>query len=266
LTPTPTDTATSTDTPTATATSTDTPTDTATFTLTPSPTLTPTITQTPTQTDTPTRTPNAQQAAQTATALARITPTAVPTLYAPPDNAVITLSQPVTFYPSTDASGFSLPDSGGVQLPANTIVKVVSSQAKPIDGQIYSYVTLQSKVDGVSVQTGWMALASAAQATVTAHIKGGISVRKGPSQYYDRVGIGLKDGEQATILGQSFYHKQLWYYIDPVNPQSSPGWIYAGVKGLQVDGNTSNVPTRGYPPEPTMTATLVPSETPTTTP
>lgn len=208
-------------------------------------------------------TPNAQQAAQTSTAQARITPTAVPTLYTPHDNDVITLAQPVLFYPSTDASRFSLPSSGGVELPANTVVKVVSSQPEPIDGLIYSYVTLQGTVEGVSSQTGWTALANAAQATVTAHIKGGISVRRGPSQLYDRVGIGLKDGEQATILGQATYRKQVWFYIDPINPQSSPGWIYAGVKGLQIDGNTSNVPSRGYPAEPTLTPTLIPTVTET---
>ncbi len=263
LTPTPSATATHTATPTVTATSSATPTNTATLTLTPSPTLTATITQTPTATYTPSLTANAQQAAQTSTAQARITPTAAPTLYAPHDNDVITLAKPVMFYPSTDTSSFSLPSSGGVELPANTVVKVVSSQPKAIDGLIYSYVTLQSKVDGVSAQTGWTALANAAQATVTAHIKGGISIRRGPSQLYDRAGIGLKDGEQATIIGQAIYRKQLWFYIDPVNPQSSPGWIYAGVKGLQIDGNTSNVPTRTYAPEPTITPSPIPSATET---
>ena len=176
---------------------------------------------------------------------------------------MITLSQPVTFYPSTDAKTFKLPTSGGVELPANTVVKVISSQATPIDGLIYSYVTLQSKVEGVSAQTGWTALATAAQATVTAHIQGGVVIRKGPGQGYDRVGIGLKDGERAVILGQATYRKLLWYYIDPENSQSSPGWIYAGVKGLQIDGNTSNVPARTYPSEPTLTPSPVPLETPT---
>ncbi len=260
LTPTATATATHTDTPTATATSSATPTNTPTITSTPSQTLTPTVTYTPSLT------PNAQQAAQTGTAQARITPTLTPTLYAPRDNDVITLSQPVMFYPSSDAKTFSLPSSGGVELPANTIVKVVSSQSTPIDGLIYSYVTLQSKVEGASSDTGWTALASAAQATVTAHLQGGVIIRKGPGQGYERVGIGLKDGERAVILGQATYRKLLWYYVDPENPQSSPGWIYAGVKGLQIDGNTSNVPQRSYPLEPTATASPVPSETPTPSP
>ena len=252
-----------TDTPTATATYTDTPTDTATATLIPSATLTATITQTPTITFTPSLTPNAQQAAQTSTAQARITPTAAPTLYAPRDNDVITLSQSVTFYPSTVTSSFTLPDSGGVELPANTVVKVVRSQAIPINGLIYSYVTLQSPVDGVSIQTGWAALAPAAQATVTAHIQGGVIVRKGPGQGYERVGIGLKDGERAIIIGQARYRNQIWYYIDPENPQSLSGWIYAGVKGLEINGNTSNVPPHAYPPEPTVTISPVPLDTAT---
>ncbi len=257
LTSTATATATHTDTPTATATSSATPTST------PSATLTPTITQTPTSTYTPSLTPNAQQAAQTGTAQARITPTLTPTLYAPHDNDVITLSQPILFYPSTDARTFSQPASGGVELPANTVVKVISSQATPIDGLIYSYVTLQAKVEGLSAQSGWIALATAAQATVTAHIQGGVVIRKGPGQGYDRIGIGLKDGERAIILGQATYRKLLWYYVDPENSQSLPGWIYAGVKGLQIDGNTSNVPARSYPPEPTATASPVPLDTAT---
>ena len=216
-------------------------------------TLMPTITLTLTSTYTPSLTPNAQQAAQTVTAQARITPTLTPTLYAPHDNDVITLSQPITFYPSTDTSSFTLPSSGGVELPANTVVKVIGSQSKPINGQIYSYVTLQGTVEGVTIQTGWTAaLATAAQATVTAHLQGGVTIRKGPGQGYERVGIGLKDGERAIVLGQATYRNLLWYYIDPENPQSSSGWIYAGVKGLQIDGNTSNVPQRSYPPEPTQ--------------
>ncbi len=265
LTFTPTATATYTDTPTATATFTDTPTNTPTLTPTPSPTFTPTNTLTPTLTFTPSSTPNPQQAAQTATAKARITPTAVPTLYAPHDDDVITLSTSVMFYPSTDSSSFKLPASGGVELPANTVVKVISSQSTPIDGLIYSYVTLQSKVEGVSSETGWTALAPAAQAVVTAHIQGGVAIRKGPGTVYERIGLGLKDGERAVVLGQATYRGQLWYYVDPENPQSLPGWIWSGVKGLVLEGNISNVPPKGFPPEPTATITPIPSETPTLT-
>jgi serine/threonine protein phosphatase PrpC len=257
LTFTPTATATDTNTPTATATFTDTPTNTPTLTYTPSPTLTPTVTLTPSLT------PNAQQAAQTATAKASITPTIAPTPYAPRDNDVITLSQSVTFYPSTDSSSFTLPESGGVELPADTVVKVISSQSTPIDGLIYSYVSLQTKVDGVSSDTGWAALAPAAQAMVTAHIQNGVTIRKGPSQLYERIGIGLKDGERAVVLGQATLHGQRWYYVDPENPQSSSGWIWSGVKGLELQGNISNVPQRNFLPEPTLTPTPVPTETPT---
>ncbi len=263
LTFTPTATFTHTHTPTATATFTHTPTSTATLTSTPSATLTPTVTFTPTVTYTPSLTPNAQQAAQTATAKARITPTAAPTLYAPRNDDVITLSASVMFYPSSDGSSFTLPSSDGIELPANTVVKVISSQSTPIDGLIYSYVTLQSSVEGISSQTGWAALAPAAQATVTAHIQGGVAIRKGPGQVYERIGIGLKDGERGVVLGQATYRGQVWYYIDPENPQSSPGWIWSGVKGLVLEGNISNVPQKGFPPEPTATATPAPSETPT---
>lgn len=263
LTFTPTATFTHTHTPTATATFTHTPTSTPTLTSTPSPTLTPTVTFTPTVTYTPSLTPNAQQAAQTATAKARITPTVAPTLYAPQNNDVITLSASVMFYPSTDGSSFTLPSSGGVELPANTVVKVISNQSTPIDGLIYSYVTLQSSVEGVSAQTGWTALAPAAQAIVTAHIQGGVAIRKGPGTVYERIGLGLKDGERGVVLGQATYRGQLWYYIDPENPQSSPGWIWSAVKGLVLEGNISNVPQKGFPPEPTATATPIPSETPT---
>jgi len=266
LTFTPTDTATHTNTPTATATFTPTPTFTPTLTATRTPTRTPTVTNTPTATYTPSLTPNAQQAAQTATAKARITPTVVPTLYAPQKGDVITLSASVTFYPSTDGSSFTLPTSGGVDLPANTVVKVISSQNTPINGLIYSYVSLQSSVDGVSSQTGWAALAPAAQAIVTAHIQGGVAIRKGPGTVYERIGLGLKDGERGVVLGQATYRGQVWYYIDPENPQSLAGWIWSGVKGLEVQGNISNVPQKGFPPEPTATATPLPSETPTPSP
>ncbi len=260
LTFTPTATATDTNTPTATATFTDTPTNTPTSTSTPSPTLTPTVTLTPSVT------PNAQQAAQTATAKASITPTIPPTPYAPRDNDVITLSQSVTFYPSTDGTSFTRPSSGGVELPANTVVTVISSQATPIDGLIYSYVTLQSKVDGISSETGWAALAPAAQAIVTAHIQNGVTIRKGPSQLYERIGIGLKDGERAVVLGQATYHGQRWYYVDPENPQAASGWIWSGVKGLELQGNISNVPQRGFLPEPTLTPTPLPIPTESPTP
>ncbi len=250
-------------TPSLTSTLTFTPTATATFTDTPTATYIDTATSTSTLTYTPSLTPNAQQ---TATAKARITPTAAPTLYAPHDDDVITLSQAVTFYPSSDGSSFTLPSNGGVELPADVVVKVISSQSTPIDGLIYSYVTLQSKVEGVTAQTGWTALAPAAQATITAHILGGVSIRKGPGQVYERLGIGLKDGERGVILGQAIYRGQLWYYIDPENPQSSSGWIWSGVKGLVLEGNISNVPQKGFPAEPTPTATLPPSETPTLLP
>jgi hypothetical protein len=263
LTFTPTATFTHTHTPTATATFTHTATYTATLTSTPSATFTPTKTLTPTLTYTPSLTPNAQQAAQTATAKARITPTAVPTLYAPRNDDVITLSQNVMFYPSDDGNSFTLPASGGVELPADTVVKVISSQSTPIDGLIYSYVTLQSQVEGVTVQTGWAALAPAAQAIVIAHIQGGIAIRRGPGTVYERIGIGLKDGERGVILGQATYRGQRWYYIDPENPQSSPGWIWSGVKDLELQGNISNVPQKGFPAEPTATITPLPSETPT---
>jgi hypothetical protein len=184
-------------------------------------------------------------------------------LYAPHDDDVITLSQSVMFYPSSDDSGFTLPSSGGVELPANTIVKVISSQSTPIDGLIYSYVTLQSKVEGVTAQTGWTALAPAAQAIIIAHIQGGVAIRRGPGTVYERVGIGLKDGERGVVLGQATYRGQRWYFIDPENPQSSSGWIWSGVKDLELQGNLGSVPQKGFPAEPTATALPIPSETPT---
>ncbi len=251
-TPTDTNTPTPTDTDTPTATATPTATDTATLTLTPTNTFTPTITYTPSAT------PNPAQAAQTATALALITP------FAPSDNAVITLSQPVMFYPSTDGKTFSVPASGGVELPANTLVKVISSQTKPIDGLIYSYVTVQTKIEGLASDTGWAALAPATQAIVIAHIKSGVVIRKGPAKIYEPTGIGLKDGERAVILGQVNYRGLLWYYVDPENTQAATGWIYSGVQTLEIQGNLDNVPVRTtFPAEPTLTPSPIPTLTET---
>lgn len=178
---------------------------------------------------------------------------------------MITLSQSVTFYPSADSGSFSLPTSGGIELPANTVVTVVSSQLKPIDGLVYSYVTVQSKVEGLTSESGWAALAPAAQATVIAHIKNGVVIRKGPSKLYESTGVGLKDGERATILGKVNYGGLLWYYIDPDNTQAATGWIYSGVQNLEVQGNLDNVPVRNtFPPEPTKTP--LPTDTPSPTP
>jgi len=102
---------------------------------------------------------------------------------------------------------------------------------------------------------------------VTAHIKGGISIRKGPGQVYDRIGPGLKDGERAAILGVASRLGRIWYYVDPENPGSSSGWIAADITGLQVEGDVNHLPPHPYPapPEPTATASPVPLETPTAT-
>ncbi len=254
-----------TNTPTATATATNTPTATATA------TYTATATATPTDTFTPTATLNPQQVEGTGTAFARITPSAVPTLYVPRLNDEITLSQPITFYPSTDSTQFSLPaDASGIDLPIGTVVKIMSNFAEPVDNLIYSYIIIEGDVEGVTKKAGWAALAPAAQAFVVAHLPSGVIIRKGPGQGYERVGLGLKDGERAVILGQVIYRKQLWYYVDPENPQSLAGWVYSGVKDLEVQGNLANVPVRNvFPVEPTAVptvATPVPIETNTLIP
>jgi hypothetical protein len=208
---------------------------------------------------TPTLNPDA---AATATALASITPTPVPTLYAPQPQAVITLSHPVQFYPSTDSSMFSLPtDIKPVELPVDTVVTVQSNLSDPIDGQIYSYIAIKGK-DGAADQSGWAAIGSAGQVFVVSHLASGVVIRKGPNRGYDAIGKGLKDKERAVVLGKASYLGQLWYYVDPENPASLPGWIYSGVQNLEVQGNPKNVPVRNsFTPLPTPTVNPVPATT-----
>ncbi|MCA0456853.1 MAG: protein phosphatase 2C domain-containing protein [Chloroflexi bacterium] len=246
------------------------------ITYTPSPSPTPSETFTPTMTNTKTATatftPSAtlsnQQVESTGTAFARITPSPTPTLFAPQVDEVITLSQAVMFYPSRNGASFTLPDSGGIELPPDTTVRVVSNLAQPIDSLIYSYVI----VEGETEQQGWAALAPAMQATMVAHLPAGVIIRRGPGQGYERVGVGLKDGERALILGKVTYKGQLWYYVDPENPQSQAGWVYSGVRDLELLGSVEAVPIRNtFPVEPTPLPTptvdvIVTIETPTATP
>lgn len=235
------------------------------ITYTPSPTFTrtPTRTPLPTATATPSRTPDAAQMAATGTAFARITPTRTPTLYAPAQDEVLVLARSVQFYPSTDANRFDLPQSGGVELPALTRVRVLGNHSQPIDNLIYSFI----EVDGDTGETGWAALAPAVQPFIVAHLQSGVIIRKGPGQGYERAGLGLKDGERAIILGKVTYKGQLWYYVDPENPQSQAGWVYSGVTDLEVQGSLANVPVRNqFPVEPTPLPTTTPAETATETP
>lgn len=192
----------------------------------------------------------------------------MPTLYAPQVDEVITLSQAVTFYPSRNGASFTLPESGGIELPPDTQVMVVSNLAQPIDNLIYSYVV----VEGETEQQGWVALAPAMQAYMVAHLPAGVIIRRGPGQAYERVGLGLKDGERALILGKVTYKGQLWYYVDPENAQSQVGWVYSGVRDLEVQGNLATVPVRNsFPVEPTPLPTptvdvVAVTETATATP
>jgi len=226
-----------------------------------------TSTFTPTSTPTATLTLN-PDAAASATAFASITPTPVPTLYAPPPESVITLSEPVQLYPSTDSSTFSLPtDIKPVELPVDAVVKVQGNLSESVDGLIYSFVTLQSKVEGVTAQTGWAALAPAAQVFVVSHLSSGVVIRKGPNRSYDAIGKGLKDKERAVVLGKATYRGELWYYVDPENPTSLPGWICSSVQNLDVQGNLKNVPIRNtFVPLPTPTVSALPATTPEASP
>jgi serine/threonine protein phosphatase PrpC len=241
-----------------------------TFTITPSPTVTPipskTPSPTPTSTSTHTSTPTATltlnpAAAASATALASITPTPVPTLYAPQPKDVITLSQPVQFYPSTDSSTFSLPtDIKPVELPVDTVVTVQNNLSAPLDGLIYSYISVKGTDTD---QIGWAAIGSAGQVFVVSHLSSGVVIRKGPNRGYDTIGKGLKDKERAVVLGKTTYRGEIWYYIDPENPALLPGWIYSGVQNLEVQGNLKNVPTRNnFAPLPTPTVSPLPATTP----
>lgn len=237
---------------------------------TPSETFTPTmtLTRTATATFTPSATLSNQEVEATGTAFARITPSPAPTLYAPQPDEVITLSQAVMFYPSRNGASFTVPDSGGIELLPDTQVRVISNLAKPIDNLIYSYVI----VEGETEQQGWVALAPAMQAYMVAHLPAGVIIRRGPGQAYERVGLGLKDGERALILGKVNYKGQLWYYVDPENAQSQAGWVYSGVRDLEIQGNLAVVPIRNtFPVEPTPLPTptvdvVTVTETPTATP
>ena len=237
---------------------------------TPSATFTPTVTNTKTATATftPSATLSNQQVESTGTAFARITPSPTPTVFAPQVDEVITLTQAVMFYPSRNGASFTLPDSGGIELPPDTRVRVVSNLAQPIDSLIYSYVI----VEGETEQQGWAALAPAMQAYMVAHLPTGVIIRRGPGQGYERVGVGLKDNERAVILGKVTYKGQLWYYVDPENPQSQAGWVYSGVRDLELLGNVDAVPVRNtFPTEPTPLPTptvdvTVVTGTPTATP
>jgi len=166
----------------------------------------------------------------------------------------------VTFYPSTDSSTFSLPtDIKPVVLPVDTVVTIQNNLSEPIDGQIYSYVVVKGQD---ADQTGWAAIGRAGQVFVVSHLASGVVIRKGPNRAYDAIGKGLKNNESAVVLGKTNYLGQMWYYVDPENPTSLPGWIYSGVQNLDLQGNLKNVPVRNnYTPLPTPTLSAEPATT-----
>ena len=76
--------------------------------------------------------------------------------------------------------------------------------------------------------------------TVTISISGGnINVRRGPSLYYNYVGV-LYDGETAIAVGRDRISR--WILVDIPSKPGARGWVTIETEYTDVDGDPSNLP------------------------